>query len=62
MEESEKDKVLAGKLYDANFNKELIEDRYKVKGICFKYNNLKPSDFEKKDKIIKKYLQKLEIK
>lgn len=53
MKESEKDKMLAGKLYDANFNKELIEDRYKVKNICFMYNNLRPSDFEKKDKIIK---------
>ena len=49
---SEKDKMLAGELYDANYDKELIKDRYKAKDICFEYNNLKPSDFENKDKII----------
>ena len=50
---SEKDKMLAGELYDANYNKELIEDWYKAKDICFEYNNLRPSDSEGKDKIIK---------
>ena len=58
----EKDKMLAGELYDANYNKELIEDRYKAKDICFEYNNLRPSDSEGKDKIIKNYLQKQESK
>ncbi len=28
---SEKDKMLAGELYDANYDKELIKDRYKAK-------------------------------
>ena len=55
---SEKDKMLAGELYDANYDKELIEDRYKAKDICFEYNNLKPSDFANKDKIIKKLFAK----
>ncbi len=55
---SEKDKMLAGELYDANYDKELIKDRYKAKDICFKYNNLKPSDFENKDRIIKKLFAK----
>ena len=54
----EKDKMLAGELYDANYDKELIEDRYKAKDICFEYNNLKPSDFANKDKIIKKLFAK----
>ena len=31
---SEKDKMLAGELYDANYDKELIKDRYKAKDIC----------------------------
>ena len=31
---SEKDKMLAGELYDANYNEELIKDRYKAKDIC----------------------------
>lgn len=34
---SEKDKMLAGELYDANYDKELIKDRYKAKDICFEY-------------------------
>lgn len=55
---SEKDKMLAGELYDANYDKELINDRYKAKDICYRYNNLKPSDIEKKEEIIKKLFAK----
>ena len=55
---SEKDKMLAGELYDANYDKEQIKDRYKAKDICFEYNNLKPSDFESRDRIIKKLFAK----
>lgn len=55
---SEKEKMLAGELYDANFDEELINDRYKAKDICYQYNNLKPSDVEEKDKIIKSLLGK----
>ena len=57
---SEKDKMLAGELYDANYDKELIKDRYKAKDICFEYNNLKPSDYESKDKIIKRLFAMLD--
>ena len=46
-----KGKMLTGELYDANYDKELINDRYKAKDICCEYNNLKPSDFEGKNKI-----------
>lgn len=55
---SEKDKMLAGELYDANYDKELIKDRYNAKDICFEYNNLKPSDTENRYKIIKKLFAK----
>ncbi len=55
---SEKDKMLAGILYDANNDKELIKDRCKAKDICFEYNNLKPSDYENKDILIKKIICK----
>ena len=54
---SEKEKMLAGKLYNAN-NEQLIEDRYKAKDICFEYNNLKPSDLVNRDKVIKKLFAK----
>ena len=55
---SEKDKMLAGELYDANYDKELTKDRYSAKDICFEYNNLNPLDFERKDRIIKKIFAK----
>ena len=49
---SEKEKMLDGELYDANYDENLINERYKAKDICFEYNNLKPSDSENKEKII----------
>ena len=32
---SEKDKMLAGELYDANYDKELIKERLKIKDMCY---------------------------
>ena len=40
------------------YDKELIKDRCKAKDICFEYNNLKPSDYENKDRLIKKLFAK----
>lgn len=40
---TEKEKMLAGELYDANYNKDLIKEREKVKDLCYEYNQLKPS-------------------
>ena len=39
---TEKEKMLAGEIYDANYDKELIQERIKVKDLCYKYNNLMP--------------------
>ena len=55
---TEKDKMLKGELYDANNDKELISDRIKAKDMCYEYNNLKPSEYKKRDEIIKKILGK----
>ena len=55
---SEKDKMLAGELYDANFNEELIKDRYFVKDKCFEYNSIKPSNLEDRKKLMKTILGK----
>lgn len=49
----EKQKMLAGELYDANYDEDLLKDRYKAKDICQQFNNLKPSDIKGKEKIIK---------
>lgn len=55
---SEKEKMLAGELYDANYDQELIEEREKAKDNCFQYNQMKPSHREEKKEIMKKILGK----
>lgn len=54
----EKEKMLAGELYDANYDEDLLKDRYKAKDICQQFNNLKPSDIKGKEKIIKSLFAK----
>lgn len=54
----EKEKMLAGELYDANYNKELMKDRNTVKDMCFEYNNIKPSDIKNRKKLMKRILGK----
>ena len=50
---TEKEKMHAGLLYDANYNEELVADRTKCKGLCYKYNQLLPSKTEEQHTIIK---------
>ena len=50
----EKEKRDNGELYDANYNKEIIKEMQKAKDICFRYNNIKPSERELREKMIKK--------
>ena len=55
---SEKDKMLAGEIYDANYDKELIDLRIKAKNLCYEYNNLKPDDIEGKKRKLEELVQK----
>lgn len=48
----EKEKMLRGKLYDANYNRKLAAERLKAKDLCFKYNTTLPSDEERLKEII----------
>ena len=41
---TEKEKMLAGELYDGSYNKDLELERLKAKDLCFEYNNMKPSN------------------
>ena len=59
---TEKEKMLAGELYDANYNKDLIKEREKVKDLCYEYNQLKPSKHDDQRKIMKKILGKTKEK
>ena len=54
---TEKEKMIKGMLYNANYDKELLEERNKCKDLCFKYNNTLPSN-EESNKIIKSLLGK----
>ena len=48
--------MLAGELYDANYNEELQKEREKAKDLCYEYNQIKPSKQEEKRKIIRQLL------
>ena len=55
---NEKEKMLAGELYDANYDEGLIKERYWVKDKCYDYNQLKPSNHKEKEKIIKEIFKR----
>lgn len=55
---TEKEKRDRGEIYDANNDADLGAEMLKCKDICFKYNSLKPSKIEKREKIIKKLFGK----
>ena len=54
----EKEKMLAGEIYNATYDEELIEERMNVKDKCFEYNNIKPSNIEDRTKLMKEILGK----
>ena len=55
---TEKEKMIKGELYDANYNEDLIKERYIAKDKCYEYNQLKPSNHKEKAKIIKELFGK----
>ena len=57
---TEKEKMLAGEIYNANYDEELIKERIEVKDKCFEYNNIKPSNIESRTKLLKEILGKYE--
>lgn len=55
---TEKEKAMQGLLYDANYDKELLEERKKCKELCFQFNQLSPIMEEEQREIIKKLFGK----
>lgn len=55
---TEKEKMLKQMTYDANYDKELLEERVQAKELCYDYNQLRPSDEEGQKKIMQKLLGK----
>ena len=52
----EYEKMISGKLYDANYNEDLLRLRNNTQDLCFEYNNIKPSDLEKRTNALKNIL------
>ena len=57
-EMTEKEKMLAHQMYDANYNKELHDERIAAKELCWEYNQLRPSNEEGQRAVLKKLLGK----
>lgn len=55
---TEKEKCHLGLLYDANYDKELLADRERVKEQLYDYNRLRPSQQEEKTRFLKSFLGK----
>lgn len=55
---TEKEKMQNQMLYDANYDEELMIERKKAKDLCFEYNQLRPSDEENQQAIMKRLLGK----
>lgn len=55
---TEKEKSQLGLLYNANYDKELIEERLHAKGLCYDYNQLHPAKINEREALIKKLLGK----
>lgn len=53
---TEWEKAQNGYLYDANYDKELIELRTRCADLCFEFNNCRPSDTEKQKLLLSRIL------
>lgn len=55
---TEKEKMLKQMMYDANYDKALIEERTQAKELCYEFNMLRPSESEQQTELLKKLLGK----
>lgn len=53
---TEKEKAREGMLYDANYDKELLEERARCKTVCREYNKLPPTDEEGRERVLRSLL------
>ena len=53
---TEKDKMLAGLIYDANNDPQLIKERMECKEMCRDYNDLRPCDTGTREVMLRKLL------
>lgn len=55
---TEKEKMLAGLVYDANYDEELLTERRLCDEKCYDFNHLRPSQIKEKEEIIRDLLGK----
>ncbi|MGH2115669.1 sugar O-acetyltransferase [Aerococcus urinaeequi] len=55
---TEKEKMIAGLIYDANYDQELIDARAAAKELCYDFNHARPSEEAKRQGIIRQLLGK----
>lgn len=53
---TEKDKMLAGMIYDANYDPLLIKERLRCKEMCHEYNSMSPGDMPARESLLKRLL------
>ncbi len=53
---TEKEKMLTQKMYDANYDEELLKERLKAKDLCYEFNMLKPSDETGQEELLRQIL------
>lgn len=53
---TEKEKMLAGMIYDANYDAALIEERLVCKELCRDYNDLRPREAEAREALLRRIL------
>lgn len=56
MEKTEKEKMLAGEIYDANYDSQLIAERQECKELCRNYNDLRPRETAAREELIVRIL------
>ena len=52
----EREKAELGYLYDANYDPALLEERGRCKDLCYEFNQCRPSDTNKQQKLLKQLL------
>lgn len=53
---TEREKAKAGYLYDANYDKALMEERARCKELCYEYNACRPSDFQRQQTLLRQII------
>lgn len=56
--QSEKEKMLRGEIYDANYDPELIGERTRCKVMCRRYNDIQPDCLEERAALLRSLLGK----